>query len=79
MADEVLLKAVQKGRWHPLHIGLLNDHHTLEVWVYKAGFSVRANGNIGEVTRSSVGVIYTPKILIEEVVETLVNFICLVQ
>ena len=55
---------------------MLHHHYTLEIRVHPAWLDVSANGNVGIVTGARVGV-NTMESPVEEIIETLVNGICL--
>ena len=77
VCDAILLKAVEEGCRCVLHLRLLNDHNTLKVRVHTGGFCVSPNGNVGVVTGAPLGVINLTKALVEKVIETFMNVICL--
>ena len=77
VCDVVFLKAIEEGCWCVLHFRLLNDHNTLKVRVHTGGLCVGSNGNVGVVTSAPLGVINFTKALVEQVIETFMNIICL--
>ena len=77
MSDAVLLKPVQKRRRSVFHFRLLHHNHALEVGVDATWPEVGSNCNVGVVSRSVLLVVDSPESLVEEVVEALVNVVCL--
>ena len=77
VCDAIFLKAVEEGCWCVLHLRLLDDYNTLEVRVHTGGFQVGPNGNVGVVTGALLGDINLTKALVEEVIETFMDVICL--
>ena len=80
MRETILLKPVQERLRDVLllQIGLLHNHQALKVLVYATRLDVGPDCNVGVITRASVGVnsVEPP---VEEVVETLVDGVCLTQ
>ena len=79
MGDAVLLKAVQEWSRSVGELRLPHNHHTLEVLVHTAWLVVAANGNVSiePWLLCGVRVINTAKVLVEQVIEALMNVICL--
>ena len=79
LGDAVLLKSVQEWSRGVRELRLLHNHHTLEVLVHTAGLVMAANGNVSVEPWLLVGVwvINASKVLVEQVIEALVNVICL--
>ena len=79
MGDAILLKSVQEWSRGVRELRLLHNHHTLEVLVHTAGLVMAANGNVSVEPWLLVGVwvINASKVLVEQVIEALVNVICL--
>ena len=79
MGDAVLLKSVQEWSRGVKELRLLHNHHTLEVLVNTARLVMAANGNVSVEPWLLVGVwvINASKVLVEQVIEALVNVICL--
>ena len=79
MGDAVLLKSVQEWSRGVKELRLLHNHHTLEVLVNTTRLVMAANGNVSVEPGFLVGVwvINASKVLVEQVIEALVNVICL--
>lgn len=77
MGDAVLLKPVEEGSRCVDHLRFLHDHHTLEVGVNPAGSQVGPNSNVGVITGAFLLVVDAAEPLVEEVVEALVDVVCL--
>ena len=77
--DAVLLKAVQEWSRSVGELWLPHNHYTLEVLVHTAWLVVAANGNVSiePWLFLRVWVVNTPKVLVEQVIEALMNVICL--
>ena len=79
MGDAVLLKAVQEWSRSVEKLRLFHNHYTLEVLVHAARFVVAANGNVSIESwfLRDIWIVNTAKVLVEQVIETFMNVICL--
>ena len=77
VSDAILLKPVQERSWCLSNLRLLHHDDTLEVGMDPTRPQVGSNRNIGVVSRPLLGVVNTTEPLVEEVIEALMDFICL--
>ena len=77
MAEGIFLKPIEERSRCVDYIPLLDDYHTLEIWMHKTWLHRGANSNICIESLSMGGVFNVSETLVEEVIEALMNSISL--
>lgn len=77
MTDAIFFKPIQERGWSSINLRLFDNYNTTKVRVYSTWSEMGSNGYISIISRTMFGIVYSTEPLIEEVIEALMNVICL--